>query len=165
MRADREAAEQEAEAARKAAEQRAEAVRKAEQAAAYQAAQQRALAAAAASALQLRKSQAIQAVHATVNGFKCSFTFLSDAVCNKPDDHVDMQVAITNQSKEALSSVLVGLAVAPINGTCPSSYADTRTLYIPLSSGETRVSTIEFLDAAFSQRRACIKVVDVQFAG
>jgi hypothetical protein len=161
--AERQAAQQRAEAARKAAEQRAEAARQAEQAAAYQAAQQRALAAAAANALQLRKSQTIPAVQVTINSFEC-WSFLGEK-CDRADDKVNMFVEVTNRSKEALSGILVGVAVAAANGACPPSYAETHTLEIPLSSGETRTSKVEFLDAAFSQRRVCIKVMDVQFAG
>jgi hypothetical protein len=84
---------------------------------------------------------------------------------NEKCDKVNMLVDVTNRSKESLSGVLIGLAVAPANGACPSSYAETHTLQIPLSSGETRVSTVEFLDAAFSQHPVCIKVMDVQSAG
>ena len=123
-RAEQRAAEQQGEAARKAAEQEAAAARKAQQTAAYQAAQERAAAAAAATALQLRKSQTIPAVHVTVSGFSCGFPF--DVPCTDKAIVVNMQVEVTNQSKEALSSVLIGLAVAPANGDCPSSYAETR---------------------------------------
>ena len=44
-------------------------------------------------------------------------------------DKVDMEVEITNQSKEALSGVSIGLAVVPTKGSeCPASYADKKTL-------------------------------------
>lgn len=110
--AQRQAAKQEAEAVRRAAEREAEATRRAQQAAAYQAAQERAAAAAAASALRLRKSQTIPAMNVTVGSFKCSFWSLNQK-CDKPGDQVDMQVEITNRSKETLSAVLVGLAAYP----------------------------------------------------
>jgi hypothetical protein len=74
-----------------------------------------------------------------------------------------MQVEVTNQSKEALSRVLIGLAVAPANSACPSSYAETHTLQVSLSPGEARSYTIDFLDAALSKRPVCIKVIDVEF--
>jgi hypothetical protein len=174
MRADREAAEQEAEAARKraeqeaeaarqAAEQRAEAARKAQLAVAYQAAQEQAAAAAAANALQLRKSQTIPAVHVTVNGFECAGLYYENSCTSNPYI-IYMQLEVTNQSKEALSSILIGLAVAPTNGKCPSSYAETNTLRIPLSSGESRVTKI-LSDRDFLNHPVCIKVMDVQFAG
>jgi hypothetical protein len=165
--AERRAAEQRAEAARRRADQEAEAARKAQLAAAYQAAQEHAAAAAAASALQLRKSQATAAVQATLNGFKCTYPRYN---YGDPVEHcdeagpVDMQVEISNRSKEALSSILIGLALRPANGACPSSFADTQQLSVRLSSGETRVYPIYMLDAAFSKHPVCIKVVDVQFA-
>jgi hypothetical protein len=165
IQAEQRAAEQEAAAARKVAAQEAEAARKAQQVAAYQAAQERAATAAAASALQLRKSQTIPAVHATVDGFECSSLLsLFDHSCTDKATFVYMQLEVTNESKEALSGVLIGLAVAPANGNCPSSYAQTHTLQIPLSSGETRVTKIPS-DLEFVKHPVCIKVLDVQFAG
>jgi hypothetical protein len=129
IQAEQRAAEQEAAAARKVAAQEAEAVRKAQQVAANQAAQERAAAAAAASALQLKKSQTIPAVHATVNGFECSSLLsLFDKSCTDKATFIYMQLEVTNESKEALSGVLIGLAVGPTNGKCPSSFAETRTL-------------------------------------
>ena len=164
MRADRQVAEQIAEAARKSAEREAEAARKAQQVAAYQAAQERAAAAAAASAFQLRKSQTIAAVHATVNGFRCVGLFYGQDSCNDKVQSVYIQIEITNQSKEALSGISIGVAVAPTNGKCPSSYAQPQYLNIPLSTGETRAIEISSgLD--FLNHPVCAKVVDVDFAG
>jgi len=80
-------------------------------------------------------------------------------------DKVDMEVEITNQSKEALSGVSIGLAVVPTKGSeCPASYAEKKTLLVPLSPGETRGYIIQFVDSALSQHPVCIKVIDVQFA-
>jgi hypothetical protein len=164
IQAEQRAAEQEAAAARKRAEQEAEAARKAQLAVAYQAAQERAAAAAAASALQLRKSQTIPAVHVTVYGFECSSLLVLDNSCTNKPTFVYMRLEVTNQSKESLSGVLVGVAVAPANGNCPSSYAQTHTLRIPLSTGESRVTTITS-DTDFLKHPVCVKVLDVQSAG
>jgi len=158
---ERQVAEQEAQTARKAAEQQAEATHKAEQLAALRASQQRA-AAAADSTLQLRKSQTIPAVHVTVNGLICFMPF-SDTKC--PGNKLGMRVELTNQLKETLSGALIGLAVAPPNGTCPSSYAETHLLHVPLPTGETRVATFNIIDVVFSHHPVCIKVMDVQFGG
>lgn len=115
--------------------------------------------AAASRRLETRKFWAMTDIHVTPSGFKCWEDFPS---CEK----VDMKVEVTNRSKEALSSVSVGLAFIPTkNSACPQSYAQKETLQVPLSPGETRVYTIDFLDAAFSKHPVCIKVIDVQFAG
>ena len=80
-------------------------------------------------------------------------------------DLIDLQVEVTNRSKEKLSSVSIGVVSSA--GICPSSYAVTRTLLIPLSPGETRDSLmLRFLDAApLRLKNLCIQVVDVEFAG
>jgi hypothetical protein len=160
MEANRQAAEEEAEAARRRAEQQAEAARKADLAVAYQAARESTATAAAANALALRKSQTIQGVNVTAKSFECSLPWEKSCTVNM----VDMEFEVTNRSKEALSGILIGLAAGPANGSCPSSYAETHAIRIPLSSGETRVFKVNNLNAALSQR-LCIKVVDVQFAG
>jgi hypothetical protein len=111
--------------------------------------------AAAAQQRQVSKLSAMNNVQAKAAGFECSLFS-----CNL----VDMSVEVTNASKEALSSVWVGVAFVPTNSGCPSSYADKQHLYLKLSPGETRADKIEGIDAALSKRRVCIKVVDVQLA-
>jgi hypothetical protein len=52
-----------------------------------------------------------------------------------------------------------------MDSACPSSYAEKRTLNLTLSPGETRPTTIDYIDAALSKLRVCTAVVDVRFAG
>jgi hypothetical protein len=83
----------------------------------------------------------------------------------KADDPVSLNVEVTNQSKDALSAIAIGLAFVPAKGDpCPQSYAETTTLWMRLSPGETRVSKIDYMDAGFSKYPVCIKVIDVKFA-
>jgi hypothetical protein len=76
-----------------------------------------------------------------------------------------MKVKVTNGSKDAVSTVIVGLAIPTIGSTCPSTYAEKHRLNINLSPGETREIKIEHLDRAFQTNRFCLKALDVQFAG
>jgi hypothetical protein len=114
--------------------------------------------AAAAQQRQLRKFSAMAGVHVKPAGFKCSLVDICDL-------YVDMKVEVTNASKEALSSVSIGVAFVPTNSGCPSSYAEQHTLHLTLSPGETRADTIDNIDAALSKRRVCVTVVDIQLAG
>lgn len=109
--------------------------------------------------LEVRKSWAIRDVHVRSMGLKCSPFFFTDAPA-----YVDMKLEVTNGSKEALSSTSIGLAFVPLNGECPSSYAEKHTLDVKVSPGETRGAKIELIDGALSTRRVCIKVLDVEFA-
>jgi lipoprotein NlpI len=104
-----------------------------------------------------RRLEAIANVHARLGGFRCSLPDICDL-------YVNMKVEVTNGSKEALTSVSVGLAFVPTNGTCPSSYAEQHKLSLKLSPGETRADEVKDIDAALSKRRVCIAVVDVEFA-
>jgi lipoprotein NlpI len=111
--------------------------------------------------LQARKLAAMAAIHITPKGFKC---WMGNTPCDKAGDKVDMEVEVTNRSREALSSVSIGLAFAPMKGSaCPLSYAETKTLKVPLSPGETRLHIVDFLDTAFVKHPVCIKVLDAEF--
>jgi flagellar biosynthesis GTPase FlhF len=126
---------------------------------AQQAAQEAAARRLAAQEAATRKLATIRAIQVIPAGFKCWYM-----VCDDPR-HVDMDVKVTNGSQEALSSVTIGLALASIkDGSCPSTYAETHKLDIKLSPGETRQQEMDFLDAAFSKNRLCIRVVDFQGA-
>jgi hypothetical protein len=81
--------------------------------------------------------------------------------CSK---YVELRVEVTNGSIEALSAVFIGLAFVQ-SISCPSSYVDKNQLNLPLSPGETRIATIEFIDRSQSKSRVCTKVVDVLLAG
>ena len=148
------------EAERRAAEQKAEETHKLEQAAGNQAFQERAAAAAAASALQLRKSQTIPAVQVTAKSSKCTLGMNRDTSCAM--DLINLQVEVTNRSKETLSSVSIG--VASSDGICPSSYDVTQKFLIRLSSGQTNSLMLRVLDASLLRlKNLCIQAVDVKF--
>jgi hypothetical protein len=103
-----------------------------------------------------RKIWAIRDIHVTP-AFDCrgSLTF-----CSK-------KFKVTNGSNEALSGVLIGLAFAPTtNAACPSTYAEQHMLQVKVSPGETRDGRVlGTVDETLTRLRACIKVLDVQFAG
>ncbi len=107
-------------------------------------------------ALQARKLAAVSAVQVTSRGFDdCSY-----GTCHY------LKVEVMNGSKEALSSVSIGLSSAPtVGAACPSSYATRETLRVGFSPGEKRATTIEYVDIEFSKHPLCIKVIDVEFAG
>jgi hypothetical protein len=114
-------------------------------------------------AMQLKKYSAMKDIHVTVISFECSG--YDEDICRHVSI-IDMRVKATNGSKEAVSSVTIGLASVPtIDLPCPSTYAEKKKLDINLSPGETREKKIEHVDYAFKRNRVCIKVLDVQFAG
>jgi hypothetical protein len=96
----------------------------------------------------------MNAIRVTPLGFKCN----SKDAC----DFFDLNVEITNGSREAVTGETIGLAFVPTNSACPSSYAERHDL---LSPGETRGYPITLVPAAFTKLRLCIKVLDIQFAG
>ena len=105
--------------------------------------------------LQARKLAAIPGIHVTVKSFfDCGFN-----ICTW------MEVEVTNGSKEALSSISIGLSTVPTSrDACPSSYAKQKKLDVRLSPGEKRKTTIDFIETEFSKHPVCFKVLDVQFA-
>jgi hypothetical protein len=108
-------------------------------------------------ALQARKSAAMNAIHITPVGFKCH---------SKDDcDFSDLNIEITNGSREAVTGETIGLAFVPTNSACPSSYAERHDLLAQVSPGETRGYPIILIPAAFTKLHLCIKVLDIQFAG
>ncbi len=111
--------------------------------------------------LQNRKSLVMPNIHITAKSFKC-WPFFSR--CDNANDTVSMEVEIANQSKEAISNILFGLASAPAGGSCPQSYAEKKELDVSLSPGETRPFDV-IVNVGFSQHPICFKVIDVNFAG
>jgi hypothetical protein len=112
---------------------------------------------------QLRKISAMSGVKVRLAGFDCP-VYSFDVRTQTCVQSVDMKVEVTNGSKEALSSVSIGLAFVSDNA-CPSSYAEKHTLDLTLSPGETRPTKIEFIDVSLSKLRVCTAVVDVRLAG
>jgi hypothetical protein len=109
------------------------------------------------SALQARKSAAMKAIRVTPMSFKCAF----EGAC----DFSNLNIEVANGSMEALTGETIGLAFVPTTSACPSSYAERQNLSVLVSPGETRGSIITMVPAAFTKLRACIGVLDVQFAG
>ncbi len=104
--------------------------------------------------LKARKLAAIPAIHVTSSGFSdCGFNMCTF-----------MKVEVINGSKEALSSISIGLSTVLTSGdACPTSYAKQEKLNIKLSPGERRGALIDFVDIEFSKHPVCIKVLDVDF--
>jgi hypothetical protein len=105
--------------------------------------------------LQARKMAVIPAIHVAVSDFTgCEFNMCTF-----------MKVEVTNESKEALSGLTIGLStIKTSRDACPSSYAKQEKLNIDLSPGERRGDLIDFVDIEFSKHPVCIKVLDVEFA-
>jgi hypothetical protein len=130
-------------------------------------------------AIELKKDSVIRAIRAALTNFECQqFNYdppghfdaeghWVDGVqtCKEEWPWIDMKIKVTNGSKDAVSRVILGLAMVPTtSATCPSSYAEKRTLNINLSPGETRETKIDNVDHAFKRNRFCLKALDVQFA-
>jgi hypothetical protein len=133
-------------------------------------------------AMELKKDSVTRNIHAALTNFECrEFQWHADTkdkwattgyqgtgyqTCNDEWPWIDMKVKVTNGSKEAVSRVIVGLALVPaIGAACPSTYAEKHSLDINLSPGETRETKIERVDHAFKRSRFCLKALDVRFAG
>jgi hypothetical protein len=102
-----------------------------------------------------RKLSAMTGVQIRAAGFKCT----EYDTC---DWSVDLKVEVTDGSREALSKISVGLAFVQTSSACPSLYAERHTFDLNLSPGETRATTIKYIDAALAKRRVCAAVVDLR---
>jgi hypothetical protein len=148
-----ELAAKEEEAEHKARQATEEARAKAQRAAAEERARAQQAAQEAEAKLQARKLAALSAIHVISSGFElCDF-----GTCF-------MKVEVTNESKEALSGILIGLSTIPTTkAACPLTYAKRQKVNIQISPGERRGEKIYGIDIEFSKHPVCIKVLDVAF--